>query len=237
MRTYAHCKKTKRLVLKNAGRFSFSPPYGINPLPKESNRQTNTKSTHVLTHEEDIKIINEVRKGHTEAFTSLVEKYRPLVARTVIGMLGNTDEADDVGQETFIRFYKSLDKFRGDSALGTYLTRIAINLSLNALKKQKRQRLFNTLAPNKDEERTDPLYNLPNYDDEHEARDDQELVQMALNKLDPKFRSVIILRMLEGFSTKETAEALNLPLGTVLSRLTRAQDKLKVELKKLGYDR
>lgn len=189
-----------------------------------------------MTHTEDINIINDVRNGHTEAFSQLIEKYEPLVARTAIGMLGNTDEADDVGQETFIRFYKSLEKFRGDAALGTYLTRITINLSLNALKKQKRLRLFNTTINKKEDSKEDQLYNLPNYDDEHEARDAQELVQMALGKLDPKFRSVIILRMLEGFSTKETAEALNLPLGTVLSRLTRAQDKLKIELKNLGYD-
>ena len=88
----------------------------------------------------------------------------------------------------------------------------------------------------KEDSKEDQLYNLPNYDDEYEARDTQELVQMALSKLDIKFRSVIILRMLEGFTTKETAETLNLPLGTVLSRLTRAQEKLKIELKNLGYE-
>lgn len=189
-----------------------------------------------MQHNEDILLLNEVRSGNNDAFTAIVERYRQQVARTVIGMLGNTSEADDVGQEVFIRLYKSIDKFRGDSALGTYLTRIAINLSLNALKKQKRQRIYSSFTSNNEDDKRDHLQNMPNYDDEHEAKDAQELVQMALIKLDPKFRSVIVLRMLEGFSTKETAEALNLPLGTVLSRLTRAQDKLKIELKKLGYE-
>lgn len=181
-------------------------------------------------------LLNEVKSGNKEAFTIIVSRYQQQVARTVIGMLGNTSEADDVGQEVFIRLYKSIDKFRGESALSTYLTRIAINLSLNALKKQKRQRLYSSFTSKNEDDKRDQLQNLANYDDEHEAKDTQELVQMALEKLDPKFRSVIILRMLEGFSTKETAETLKLPLGTVLSRLTRAQDKLRIEFKKLGYE-
>ena len=189
-----------------------------------------------MSNNEDILLLNEVRSGNTEAFTVIVERYRQQVARTVIGMLGHSSEADDVGQEVFIRLYKSIDKFRGESALGTYLTRIAINLSLNALKKQKRQRIYSSFTSNNEDDKRDQLQNLANYDDEHEANDTQELVQLALQKLDPKFRSVIVLRMLEGFSTKETAEALNLPLGTVLSRLTRAQSKLRIELKELGYE-
>lgn len=189
-----------------------------------------------MKNNEDIQLINEVKAGNSEAYTTLVTRYRKQVACTVIGMLGNTTEADDVGQEVFIRFYQSIEKFRGESALGTYLTRIAINLSLNELKKQKRRRIYSSLTSNNEDDKRDQLQNLPNYDDEHEAKDTQELVQMALSKLTPKFRSVIVLRMLDGFSTKETAEALNLPLGTVLSRLTRAQDKLKQELKLLGYE-
>ncbi len=189
-----------------------------------------------MQYEEDIKLVEAVRKGNDEAFAQIVERYRQQVARTVIAMLGNTDEADDVGQEVFIRFYKSIGRYRGESALGTYLIRIAINLSLNALKKQKRHRLYASLSFGNEDDKNAGLHNLPNYDDEHEARDVQELVQMALSKLDLKFRSVIVLRMLEGFSTKETAKTLGLPLGTVLSRLTRAQEKLKVELRKLGYE-
>lgn len=189
-----------------------------------------------MSNEEDIKLLNDVKNGHSQAFTIIVERYRQQVARTVIGMLGDTSQADDVGQEVFIRLYKSINNFRGESALSTYLTRIAINLSLNALKKQKRQRLYNAFSSPNDDDKRDQLQNLPNYDDEHVSKDTQELVQMALGKLDPKFRSVIVLRMLEGFSTKETAETLNLPLGTVLSRLARAQEKLRIELKQLGYE-
>lgn len=189
-----------------------------------------------MPEKEDIKLLEEVKSGNTEAFSIIVKRYQNQVARTIIGMLGNTSEADDVGQEVFIRLYKSINNYRGDATLGTYLTRIAINLSLNEIKRQKRQKIHGAYSSNNNDDKRDQLQNLPNYDDEHEARDTQELVQTALSKLDPKFRSVIVLRMLKGFSTKETAKALNLPLGTVLSRLTRAQDKLKIELKRLGYE-
>ena len=88
----------------------------------------------------DHALIDQARAGDEAALRTLIERYEPQVAATVVGMLGPGDEADDVGQETFVRFYQSLDKFRGDAALGTYLTRIAINLSLNALERRKRQR-------------------------------------------------------------------------------------------------
>ena len=76
--------------------------------------------------------------GDAAAFRQLVDRYQPIVASVVIGMLGAGDDAEDVGQETFIRFYAALTQFRGDASLSTYLRRIAMNLSLNALKRRKR---------------------------------------------------------------------------------------------------
>lgn len=190
-----------------------------------------------MQNKSDIELIEAIREGDQGLYRVIVNRYQQQVARTVIGMMGHGDEADDVGQEVFIRFYKSLDKFRGDSELSTYLTRIAINLSLNALNKKKRSRIFKLFSHNdEDGQQADKLENIANYDNEHEAKDTQELVQLALSRLDVKFRSIIVLRMLEGFTTKETAETLNIPLGTVLSRLARAQEKLKQELKQLGYE-
>jgi RNA polymerase sigma-70 factor (ECF subfamily) len=139
-------------------------------------------------------------------------------------MLGHTTEAEDVGQETFVRFYQSLDRFRGDSTIGTYLTRIAINLSLNEIRKRKRRRnLFYT----KDE---NTIENVPDAQDFKDQKETNTLVQGGLQKLPPKFRSVIVLRLIDGYSTEETAKILNLPVGTVLSRLARAQMKLKAIL-------
>jgi RNA polymerase sigma-70 factor (ECF subfamily) len=136
-------------------------------------------------------------------------------------MLGYTTEAEDVGQETFVRFYQSLHCFRGESSIGTYLTRIAINLSLNEIRKRKRNKnLFFTKNEN-------TIENVPDAHDLKDQKETNTLVQWGLQKLPPKFRSVIVLRLIDGYSTEETAKILDLPVGTVLSRLARAQKKLK----------
>jgi len=140
-------------------------------------------------------------------------------------MLGHCEEADDVGQETFIRFYKSIDRYRGDAGLKTYLTRIAINLSLNEIK--KRNRAYSRFERINDSH----LSNSDIGKDERDAIDTREIVNRALQELNPKYRSVVILRMLQGYSTKETSQILKIPQGTVLSRMARAQAKLKEILK------
>jgi len=173
-------------------------------------------------YRKDFELVKKAAEGDQFAFGSIVRQFEGLVAKTVIGMLGNTREAEDTGQEVFIRFYRSMSQYKGDSALGTYLTRIAINLSLNALKKQK-NRTTNDLGKME--------YQLSG-DDITESADNREVIENALAQLDPDFRSVVVLRLVEGYSTKETADLLKLPLGTVLSRLSRAQKKLKTLLKK-----
>src|ERR671921_2987337 len=89
----------------------------------------------------DVELIDRARSGDDRAFAVLVDRYERPVAATVIGMLGPGDDADDVGQETFIRFHKALGSFRGDSSLKTYLVHIAMNLSLNALRRRRRSLL------------------------------------------------------------------------------------------------
>ncbi|MCK4762224.1 MAG: RNA polymerase sigma factor [Candidatus Aminicenantes bacterium] len=176
------------------------------------------------------KLLDAARKGDQNAFKEFIEKYEHKVARTVFSMLGNCSEAEDVGQETFIRFYRSLDRFRGESNVGTYLTRIAINLSLNELKRRGRREKIFFLKPAYRGEK-DILDNLPAGNPGTNREESKEIVQLGLRKLKPQFRAVLVLRLLHGYSTKETAEILDLPVGTVLSRLKRAQMKLKEILK------
>ena len=166
----------------------------------------------------DSNLIEEIHKGNMMAFEFLVTKYESAVASTVKSMLGNTVEADDVGQETFIRFYNSLSSFRGESSIKTYITRIAINLSLNEIKRRKSKRWLQF----KDNIRDD---SLPS--DDGDSRDAKEIVNKALGQLEPNYRSVIVLRLIQSYSTNETAEILKIPMGTVLSRLARGQEKLK----------
>jgi len=175
-------------------------------------------------------LVQKARNGDNDAFQRLVEQNEHRVAGTVIGMLGNCPEADDVGQETFIRFYRSLDKFRGDASVGTYLTRIAINLSLNELKRRKRK---NALIFSRNEEK---METASDKNDPKKKKELEEIVRLGIEKLDPKHRAVVVLRLMEGYSTNETAEILRLPAGTVLSRLARAQKKLREILTPLYWE-
>lgn len=168
---------------------------------------------------EETVLINAARNGDLKAFEEIVEKHQRVVASTIISIIGKCPEAEDIGQETFIRFYNSLSRFRGESKIVTYLVKIAVNLSINELRRRKSWNLL--FVPNEIET------NLSLFNDMSEENQLKELVNNALQKLEPKLRSVIVLRLVDGFSTKETANILKIPVGTVLSRLSRAQQKLK----------
>jgi RNA polymerase sigma-70 factor (ECF subfamily) len=166
----------------------------------------------------DTDLITATLSGNTRAFTELVVRYERAVAATVCGMLGRGDDADEIGQQVFIRFYESLSKFRGESSVKTYLTRIAMNLSLNELQRRKRVN-----------ERTRPLddaQHLASSDTEAESHD-EKIIEQALERLSSDMREVVVLRLVSGYSTEETAELLAIPVGTVLSRLSIARKKLR----------
>ena len=166
----------------------------------------------------DEELVELTARQNTLAFASIVNRYKSDIASVVRGMLGNVAEVEDVGLEVFVRFYNSAKNFRGESSVKTYLTRIAINLSLNEIKRRKRKRWLSF------EEKPKEDISL---NDDFSKQETKELVDMALNQLEPKFKSVIVLRLIQGYSTKEVAEILDLPIGTVLSRLSRAQQKLR----------
>lgn len=163
------------------------------------------------------------RAGDAAAFRSLVERYESVVAGVVIGMLGRGDDADDVGQEVFIRFHDALHHFRGDAQLGTYLRKIAMNLSLNALKRRRR---FSLRLLSRDQASAPlPEPSVPAID--IEAVERCEVVQSAVARLSEKLRPVVVLRILDGLSTNETAAVLQVPSGTVMSRLSRGLAELE----------
>ncbi len=167
---------------------------------------------------DDLNLVNRVLEGDMKAFEQIMKQYKPMMAKVVIGMVGNQEDAEDIGQEAFIRFYRSLHQYKGDAALGTYLTRIAINLSLNELKRRKSKNQVGLEAKHE-----------MDYADRRsfQKRDNEELVQKALAHLETKYRSVVVLRLMQGFSTKETAKILKIPSGTVLSRLSRGEERLR----------
>ena len=166
--------------------------------------------------------------GDKKAFGEIVTRYQKMVAHTAKGMLGDSVFAEDIGQEVFIKLYYSLPEFRGEAKLSTYIQKIAVNLTLNEIKRRKR--FFSMFSQKGNTEMYE--FEVADHDTE-ERREASEIVNKALMALDPKFRIILTMRMLQGYSTKETAEILDLPLGTVLSRLSRAQDHLRNILRKL----
>jgi len=171
----------------------------------------------------DQSLLHAARVGDKMAFRYLVERYEPVVAATINGMLGPGLEADDVGQETFIRFYKNLDVFEEKSSIKTYLVRIAMNRSIDELRRRKKNQGRNRSVDDLAGSSLEPSLDGSEIND---SKSDQEMVRKAIEQLADDHRSVIVLRMIDGYSTKETAEILDIPEGTVLSRLARANKKL-----------
>ena len=158
------------------------------------------------------------------AFAQVVRRYEVIVKKTTFGMCGK-DDGDDVAQEVFLRFFRKVDQFEGQSSLGTYLTRIAINLSLNHLKKRI-SGLKKWAAFSKERVDQKPVQKLPDM-----AL--KELLEIAMNQLDEESRSVVVLRLVDGYSVDETAKIMRMPRGTIASKLNRAQKKLQQTLKEL----
>lgn len=177
----------------------------------------------------DKELVAATINGETAAFGEIVRRYESAVAATVIGMMGPGDEAEEVGQVTMIKLYQSLDRFKGDAHLKTYVTRIAMNAALDALRRRKRNLLRFFEPQTNDQGSWEET--LANDENHAEAFENRQLVQYALSKLKPEFRSVAVLRLMHGNSVDEVAEILGIAPGTVLSRLSRAKKQLTDVLK------
>jgi RNA polymerase sigma-70 factor, ECF subfamily len=181
-----------------------------------------------LENESSLDLVSLSLLGNEFAFKEIIRRHKKRIERTIFSMLGNSQGAEDIGQEVFIKFYYSMDKFKGDSEVITYLTRIAINLSINELKRRKRK-IFNL----------DKYFNKIVSEEKREEKfikniEDKDIIEKAIDKLNPKIKAVIVLRFMNSYSIKEIAETLNIPCGTVLSRLARGQEKLMNILEQLA---
>ena len=169
----------------------------------------------------DERDIDLAKRGDGAAFRKVVERYQRDVLLTVVGIVGRSEDVDDIVQEVFIRFHRSLSRFEGRSSVKTYLTRIAVNGSLDYLRKQKRKNSRETSLDAASERQQFVETSV-------DSSDDQEIIRLAIESLPEKYRTIVTLRMIEGYSTQETAELLGVKYGTVLSRLSRALDKMRI---------
>jgi RNA polymerase sigma-70 factor, ECF subfamily len=186
---------------------------------------------------DDAALIERCRAGDVAAFEPLVEKYRQRVWRLAYNLLRDREEAWDVAQEAFIRAYQALPSFRGQSAFYTWLYRIVMNVAADrARSRGARGRAFGTeRVPEEDWDRVLPDQNPGDEAPDAAAarREQRRKIDQALDTLPEHHRKIVVLSDLEGLSYREIADTLDIPMGTVMSRLHNARKKLRDALKPL----
>lgn len=187
----------------------------------------------------DAPLIDRVKQGDVKAFEMLVVKYQRRIERLIGRMVRDVDLVPDIAQETFIRAYRAIPQFRGESAFYTWLYRIAVNTAKKALGELKRDLLVTdaSRASHDDDDETSRTENeLTDGETPESLLASKEVaitVNAAINALSEDLRQAITLREIEGLSYEEIAELMNCPIGTVRSRIFRAREAIALRLRPL----
>lgn len=209
-------------------------------LPQESSADTSSAPR-------DVELFRKAQLGDRGAFGQIVLLFQDRIYNGILRLVGNPDEARELTQETFTRALVKIDSFRGHAGPYTWLFRIAVNLAISQLRKVQRRRTFsldqptgrdNGQATKRDDQAAGLAERIaeqktPTPAQSVEDRERNEQVLAALGRLDAEYRAVLVMRDIEGFDYEQMAQVLDLPLGTLKSRLFRARLALRDELK--GY--
>src|SRR5580765_245883 len=175
----------------------------------------------------DPDLIRAAQKGDAAAFAELVRRYQRPVHRTAYALTRNAADADDLAQECFVRAYKALERFRPDEPLMPWLSRIVTNLAFSLFRSRKR-RPETPLEPLLESGKQWSVDDDPAQDAVDEER--RRHMQEAFAQLKPEHQAVLTLRVVQDLSYEEMATTLGVPVGTVMSRLSRARTELKARL-------
>ena len=179
--------------------------------------------------------IKQVKNGDQNAFAEIVELYKDKVFQLCYRMLGNRHEAEDIAQEAFLRAYVNIHSYDTKRKFSTWLYRIATNLSIDRIRKKKPDYYLDAEVAGAEgltmysQVAADVM--LP--EDEVESLELQEIIQNEILKLPDKYRSVIVLKYIDELSLKEISEILDLPVGTVKTRIHRGREALRNQLRHL----
>lgn len=187
-----------------------------------------------LEADEDLAIVRRIQAGDVDAFDALILKYRERVYSIIYNLTSNREDASDLSQETFIKAFQSINRFKGKSSFFTWLYRIALNTSLTHLRKNKLRRFFSFEKMVEEDHTEGFIENLATESDSDKAAlmtELQETLNDAFQKLSVKHRTVITLFEIDGLSHKEIADIVGTSIGTVRSRLHYAKQFLQGELK------
>lgn len=180
----------------------------------------------------DDALVRRVQAGDVDAFDTLVHRHQDRIFNLCLWVIGDRDEAADAAQDAFVRAYRFLPKFRGDSSFGTWVGRIAVNVARDAATRRGRApRPFSTFEDEEGEQFFDPPSKAPPPGDAMLRDERRQVVRRALALLPEHHRVVLVLFDLQGHAYEEVAAMLNLPLGTVKSRLNRARAALREALR------
>jgi RNA polymerase sigma-70 factor, ECF subfamily len=176
---------------------------------------------------DDHRLIAECLQGRTAAFGELISRYQDRLFNTVYRLLDNADDAQDVVQEAFLNAYQSLDSFKGDSQFYTWLYRIAFNTAVSLKRKQRVALSLHSAREDRGE--LEPLDPSEQSQPDHalQQAEEERRIQQALNRLSTEHRAVLIMKDMEGQKYEAMAEVLQVPIGTIRSRLHRARLELR----------
>jgi RNA polymerase sigma-70 factor, ECF subfamily len=188
-------------------------------------------------------LVTQAREGNMSAFAELVRRYEGKIFRLAQHVTQNREDAEDVLQETFMKAYEHLDQFQGNSKFYTWIVRIAVNQALMKLRRKKTGKTV-SLDETIDTGEDTVVREIATWDENPEQRFSREelgeILDSAIESLEPPYRSVFVLRDIEELSTEETADALGLSIPAVKSRLLRARlqlrEKLTRQFKRKGED-
>lgn len=189
------------------------------------------------TSDSDLQLVERTNAGDQRAFELLVIKYQRRIERLIARMVRDTDQVQDIAQETFIRAYRALHQFRGEAQFYTWLYRIAVNTAKKALLDMKRNPVISdsALRNTSDEDETSYLGQELTTDETPEtvlaAQEIAEAVNAAMQALPEELRQAVTLREIEGLSYEEIAAAMECPIGTVRSRIFRAREAISARVK------
>ncbi|MCY1721666.1 sigma-70 family RNA polymerase sigma factor [Prolixibacteraceae bacterium Z1-6] len=179
----------------------------------------------------DSELVQQVLNGNNNAFRFLVSKYQGLVVHVVGRMVQQQDELEDICQEVFIKVYKTLNRFRGDSKLSTWIAKIAYNTAITHLRKQKRR---GEVSYSEQPTLIDTQSDLGLNQEKMEKEEAQKYLLKLIETLPVNYRTVLTLFHLEEFSYKEIEEITGMPEGTIKSYLSRARKILKGKIEKVA---
>lgn len=181
------------------------------------------------------KIIEDIKAGNQEAFQQLVEQNQDRIINTCYGFVRNSEDADDITQDVFIEVYRSINKFNKDSKLSTWIYRIAVNKSLDFIKKQNRIKRWGGIikqTTNEHEEQDNWYAHDETPEQELEQKERIRILNTAIDKLPTKQKSAFTLHKYEDLSYKEIAEIMETSVSSVESLMHRAKKNLQKSLEK-----